>query len=554
MNLQAVNIAELTPHPENYNRHSEAQIDELVKSLDAFEQFKNIVVCRGRILAGHGLVEAAKRKGMTQIYALIRDDLTEAQQRALLIADNALPLMSDADADALAALLAQTADVDIPGVTDEWLTSMAGASAEVSFDAPAPMTVSPQAVVIEPTTPVAQRLAELQQKLGAATLEETLTKAVAYAQERAETEARRAQIENIIENETVDVVPEVKAAPITQPGDLWLLGEHRLLCCDSTNAQEVARLMNGARAVLIHADPPYGMGKEKDGIANDNLYREKLDAFQIAWWRAARPHLTDNGSAYIWGNAEDLWRLWFAGGLKESERLTFRNEIVWNKQSGQGMLSDSHRMFPTATERCLFFMVGEQGFNNNADNYWEGWENIRTYLYYEVETLKTARGMNLEEVGAVCGFSGRMVSHYISKSQFEFIPEQHYRTLQRYAEGVAFKREYDDLKREWYATRAYFDNTHEMMIDVWEFPRVTGDERWEHATPKPVAMIMRAFRSSSAAGGVVFSPFLGSGTDLIAAEQTDRVCYGCEIAPQYCDVIVTRWEALTGKQAIRQAA
>lgn len=550
MYLQAVNIAELTPHPENYNRHSEAQIDELVKSLDAFEQFKNIVVCRGRILAGHGLVEAAKRKGMTQIYALIRDDLTEAQQRALLIADNALPLMSDADANALAALLAQTADVDIPGVTDEWLASMAGASAEVSFNAPAPMIVSPQAVVIEPTTPVARQLAELQQKLGAATLEETLTKAVEYAQEKADEDTRRAQIE-ARSDEAAEEIPAVEeVAVITQPGDLWQLGEHRLLCGDSTNAQAVARLMNGKQAVLIHADPPYGMGKEKDGVANDNLYCEKLDAFQLAWWRAARPHLADNGSAYIWGNAEDLWRLWFAGGLKDSERLTFRNELIWNKQSGQGMASESHRMFPTATERCLFFMVGEQGFNNNADNYWEGWDSVVDYLEQE----RQKAGFSIKDTKRIAGHSENSGCHWFDKSQWMMPTKDTYQAWQAFAEGAAFKREYDDLKREWYATRAYFDNTHDLMTDVWQFPRVVGEERFGHATPKPVAMIARILNSSSRKNDVVIEPFLGSGTTLIAAEQTDRVCYGCEIAPHYCDVIVSRWKTLTGKQATRQAA
>ena len=80
-----------------------------------------------------------------------------------------------------------------------------------------------------------------------------------------------------------------------------------MLCGDSTKAEDVARLIGDTRATLCHADPPYGMGKEKDGIANDNLYREKLDAFQMEWWRAFRPWLADNGSAYIWGNAEDFF-------------------------------------------------------------------------------------------------------------------------------------------------------------------------------------------------------------------------------------------------------
>lgn len=122
MELQKVQIADLQPHPMNYNMHPEAQIQELEKSLDQFDQVKNIVVCQGVILSGHGLVEAAKRKGMTEIYALIRDDLTKDQQKALLITDNATPFLALPDSDMLQELLDSiSTDFEIPGVTDEWL-------------------------------------------------------------------------------------------------------------------------------------------------------------------------------------------------------------------------------------------------------------------------------------------------------------------------------------------------------------------------------------------------------------------------------------------------
>lgn len=123
MKLTKVNIADLQPHPLNYNTHPEAQIAELVKSLDAFDQFKNIVVSNGVILAGHGLVEAAKRKGLTEVYALIRDDLTDDEQKALLVADNALPFLALPDAAALESLLADVV-MEIPGVNDEWTNNI----------------------------------------------------------------------------------------------------------------------------------------------------------------------------------------------------------------------------------------------------------------------------------------------------------------------------------------------------------------------------------------------------------------------------------------------
>jgi len=361
-----------------------------------------------------------------------------------------------------------------------------------------------------------------------------------------------------------DEVPEVPADPVTQPGDLWLLGDHRVLCGDSTKADDVARLMDGAKASMVHADPPYGMGKEKDGVLNDNLYREKLDAFQMAWWQTFRPHLENNASAYIWGNAPDLWRLWYVGGLADSERLTIRNEIIWNQPTGVSWGKDgmsSLRMFAPMGERCLFFMLGEQGFNNNADNYWEGWEPIRSYLESEMKRC----GWKVADLNRITGT--QMAGHWVTRSQWTLITAEHYKTIQPAArEHGAFKREHDELKREhdelkrehdelkreFYETRAYFDNTHDNMTDVWEFNRVTGEARHGHATPKPIAMVARAFSSSSKHGEVIVVPFGGSGPDFIAAEQLGRKCYGMEISPAYCDVIVKRWETLTGKTATKE--
>lgn len=348
-----------------------------------------------------------------------------------------------------------------------------------------------------------------------------------------------------------DETPEPLPNPVTRAGDVWVMGEHRLICGDSTVARDVAALIPvGTRAELLHADPPYGMGKEADGVENDNLYAEKLDQFQMAWWRAWRPFLADNASAYIWGTAEDLWRLWYAGGLAKSERLTFRNEVVWDKVNGMGMSSDTHRQFATATERCLFFMLGEQGFNTNADNYFEGWEPLRKYFADE-----TARcGWRVKDLNRVTGSS--MGGHYISTSQWLLPTREMYEKIQAAAGGDAFKREYDEIKREydeikhaWQRTRAFFDNVHDNMRDVWNFDRVEGADRHGHATPKPVAMIVRAIKSSCPGGGVVLEPFNGSGTTLIAAETCGRVCYASEVTPTYVDTTVRRWQAFTGKTA-----
>jgi DNA modification methylase len=365
-------------------------------------------------------------------------------------------------------------------------------------------------------------------------------------------------------NTDPDEIPEEPADPVTRPGDMWSLGVHRILCGDSTKAEDVERVMGGEKAVLLHADPPYGMGKEKDGVQNDNLYRDKLDAFQMQWWRAFRPYLTDNASVYIWGNAEDLWRLWYVGGLKDSERLTFRNEITWDKREDNptmfvsGVPLESRRMYHP-TERCLFFMLGEQGFNTNAVNYWDGWEPIRAYLEQEMKRV----GWTVKDMNRITGT--QMGGHWVTKSQWALITEEHYKKIQDAAKHDAFKREHDAfkrehdalkrehdaLKRDFYTTRAYFDNTHDNMTDVWEYPRVTGEDRHGHATPKPVDMICRALKSSAPDGGVVAEPFLGSGSTLIAAEKTGRKCRAIEISPAYVDVSVQRWADFTGQDPVR---
>ena len=346
-----------------------------------------------------------------------------------------------------------------------------------------------------------------------------------------------------------DDVPEVPEEATTKPGDVWLLGEHRVMCGDSTKAADVALLMAGEKAVLLHADPPYGMGKEKDGVLNDNLYADKLDKFQLDWWKAFRPHLEDNASAYIWGNAPELWRLWYRGGLEESERLTMRNEITWDKKEDNptmlvsGVPLKSRRMYHP-TEHCLFFMLGEQGFNNNADNYWEGWEPIRTYLVQEMNKC----GWATADLNRITGT--QMAGHWVTKSQWGLITAENYNKIKQAAQKHdAFKREHDRIKEEWYETRAFFDNTHDSMTEVWQFERVKGADRHGHATPKPVEMMERVMKSSAPTGAVTIEPFLGSGSTLIGAEKTGRKCYGMELDPKYCDVIVKRWEDFTGKKA-----
>ena len=500
--LEWLAIATLHPHPRNDGTHPPAELAHLRQSIRDHGVYRNVVIAEdGTILAGHGVVEAARLEGRTHI-AAERMPYGPEDPRALklLVGDNHIARLREQDDAMLAAMLQELSQ-------DDPLALLGTGFDETALAA----LVQSQGVFDNPD-------------------------GGDHAGRDAEPQVDRAE--------------DLRKAWGVASGQLWACGVHRLLCGDCTETEVVARLMQDVQAILCHADPPYGMGKEAEGIANDNLYASKLDAFQMQWWRASRPFLADNASVYIWGNAEDLWRLWYIGGLRESERLTFRNELVWNKAvEGEnptmlvmGVPLEGRRMYQP-TERCLFFMLGEQGFSTNADNYWEGWEPIRAYL--EQERLKM--GWDVPTMKRIVGHSDLMRDHWTSKSQCSFPTREVYEALQHAAQGDGFKRDYDALKRDYYATRAYFDNTHDNMTDVWDFPRVKGEERHGHPTPKPVALIERMLQSSTPVGALVYDPFLGSGTTLVSCENLGRRCYGCELDPGYVAVTLQRYADLTGQ-------
>jgi DNA modification methylase len=103
------------------------------------------------------------------------------------------------------------------------------------------------------------------------------------------------------------------------------------------------------------------------------------------------------------------------------------------------------------------------------------------------------------------------------------------------------KKEYEEIKKEYYLTRAYFDNVHDNFNNVWKFDRHKrqGDEGG-HATPKPILLCERAIKSSCPNNGLILDFFLGSGSTMVSSHQLKRKCYGMELDPKYCQVIVDR--------------
>mgnify|MGYP003136627077 CR=1 FL=1 len=357
-----------------------------------------------------------------------------------------------------------------------------------------------------------------------------------------------------------DEIPEVKESKVKR-GDIWQLGEHRVMCGDSTSSDDVAKLMNGEKADLAHNDPPYGMKKENDGVLNDNLNYSDLLNFNKEWIPLQFTYLKDNGSFYCWGIDEPLMDI-YSEILKpyiKEQKATFRNLITWDKGNGQGQNSDNTRSYAIADEKCLFAMCGVQGFNNNADNYFDKWEPIRIYLEKEIKKFNESD----KKIATALGYKdGRTVNHWWSKSQWTFPTEKNYNDLRKYlktknTEGFkkeyeGFKKEYEELKKDFYGTRAYFNNTHDNFNNVWHFDRhIRKGNEGGHATPKPIPLCERAIKSSCPDNGLVIDMFLGSGSTLIAAEKLNRKCYGMELDEKYCDVIIERWEQFTGQKAIK---
>lgn len=494
MEIVKISIKDLKPYENNVKKHPREQIEQIKSSIKKFGNNDPIAVDENYvIIEGHGRYEALCDLGYKEAECIILKGLTEEQKNAYRLVHNKLTMNTDFELDGLIKELDKITKFDM---------------SEFDFD-----------------------LKELDKELS-----------------KINDEEREAKEDNY------DFDKEVE--PIVKRGQIWKLGEHRLMCGDSTSKEDVSKLCGGGKIDLVFTDPPYGMKKESDGVLNDNLNFDDLLDFNKKWIPLSFEFLKDNGSWYCWGIDEPLMDI-YSEILKpkiKNKEIAFRNLITWDKGNGQGQMSKEFRMYPIADEKCLFVMVGSescQGFSVNAEDYSPNMEPLRLYLLEQRQLC----GWDIPTMKRVAGHSDLLRDHWTSKSQFALPPKEVYSKFQAWAKehGIeAFKRDYDELKRDFYGSRSFFDNTHDNMNNVWHFARTSQDEReltGGHATPKPLALCARAIKSSSREKERVLDLFGGSGSTLIACEQLDRICYMMELDPHYCDVIINRWETLTGKKA-----
>lgn len=343
----------------------------------------------------------------------------------------------------------------------------------------------------------------------------------------------------------IDRAGELREKWGVETGQLWQLGEHRLICGDCTDRAVVKRLMGSDLARMVFTDPPYGIGQK---IENDNLKREDLTEFYLAFSSVMLDFVMVNAYVYVWGYFNTLSDYW-QEVIKPRGDCNFRNFIIWKKKHVQGVNSEEFRQFPETYEAALLYIFG-QPFQNgpwstspNADYYPEIFEPIRAYLDGERQKM----GWDLPTVKKLVGHSDLSGDHWFGKFQWSMPTREVYEKLQAAAKNDAFRRDYDELRRDYDELRGYFDNTNG-FTDIWEFAKETRDDR--HPTTKPVELCERGILSTSQDGEIVLDVFLGSGTTLIACERLGRKCRAVEIEPRYVAVTLERYQQTTGDMPV----
>lgn len=495
MEITKIRIDDIIPYEGNAKLHPDEQIAQIKESIREFGNNDPIAVDENHvIIEGHGRWIALKELGYEEADCIVLKGMTEDQKNAYRLVHNKLTMNSGFDIKIL----------------QKELENISFDMTQFDFD-----------------------MDEFSDDLG---------------EER-----------EIVEDDAPDV--DEQNEPITKTGDLWKLGNHWLLCGDSTNRKDVERLMQGQEADLVFTDPPYGMKKEKDGVENDNLNYDDLLYFNKQWIPLSFEALKDLGGWYCWGIDEPLMDIYshILKPMKKKNEIVIRNYITWAKHSAFGMKSALMLSYPKETEKCWFVVKGKDWNNNNIEFFNNKYQKVLDYMNEEAEKV----GLNPKRLNQLTGV--QMYGHWFSKSQFTVIPAWHYEKLQKeFNKDGAFLKSHKELRSliglvddkktplKPFFDLTWFDGVDIPLTDVWRQSITSNKEREEtgnHATPKPIALCEMAIRTSTRENEIVLDLFGGSGTTMIACEQLGRKCMMMELEPKWCDVIVKRWETLTGRKA-----
>ena len=377
--MQLIATEKLIPYVNNARTHSAEQINKLRSSLREFGFINPVIIDRDfNVIAGHGRIEAAKAEGISEVPCVFADYLTPAQKKAYILADNRMAMDAGWDEELLR--------VEIEALQAE------------SFD------------------------------VGLTGFDESEI-------------ADLFETDSEVKDDDFDVGAELEKPPVTKSGDLWLLGNHRLICGDSTREETYTLLMDGKKANLVVTDPPYNVNYEGSAgkIKNDNMENGKFYQFLLDAFTCMEKVMENDASIYVFhADTEGLnFRKAFADA-----GFYLSGTCIWKKQS---------------------LVLGRSPYQWQHEPVLFGWKK-----------------------------KGR---------------------------------------HQWYTGRK--EST------IWEFdkPKKNGD----HPTMKPVPLVAYPIKNSSMSNCIVLDPFGGSGSTLIACEQTDRVCHTIELDEKFCDVIVKRF-------------
>ena len=382
----------LKPYARNAKMHGADQVAKIAASMAEFGWTVPCLVSDdGELIAGHGRVLAAEKLGLKDAPVIVLAHLSDEQRRAYRIADNKLTELGEWDEAVLSGELQLLAAEDFD-------LSLIG------FD-------------------------------------------------DAELDALLSGLDEETDTEGEDDIPEPPEDPVSRPGDLWTLGNHRLLCGDATVATDVERVLGTVKPLLMVTDPPYGVEydpgwRNKTGASATKRTGKVLNDDRADWREAWT--LFPGDVAYVWHGALH------AGEVAESLEVSgfkIRSQIIWAKDRLVLSRGDYHWQH----EPCLYAVK------------------------------KTGKG-------------------------------------------------------HWAGDRK--------QTTLWQIANKDQDADTVHGTQKPVECMRRPILNNSSPGQVVYEPFMGSGTTLIAAETTGRVCYGIELNPAYVDVAVERWQQFTGQAAV----
>lgn len=396
--IEYVSVDNLKAYERNARTHSDEQVQQVAESIKEFG-FTNPVLIdeNNELIAGHGRTMAAKSIGMKEVPAIRLKGLTAAQKKALRIADNQLALNAGWDEELLRIELGELQELDfnldVMGFSDEELDLLLDGTGSIDDD------------------------------------EE--------------------------HGKDAEEIAEPSEDPVVKPGELWLLGDHQLLCGDSTRIDDLVRLCEEGSVDLYLTDPPYnvayeGATKDKLTIQNDNMSDENFRKFLIDAFSTADFAMKPGASFYIWHADAEGYN--FRSACRDNA-WKVRQCLVWNKNSLVLGRSD----YQWKHEPCLY------GWKEGAGHAW------------------------------------------------------------------------------------YSDRKQTTVLD-FDKPLRNGD----HPTMKPVDLFEYQIGNSTKKGDVVLDSFAGSGTTVIACENTGRKARAMELDPRYCDVIIKRWQDLTGEDAVRE--